>query len=83
MAAMNYWTADVVGHPVVFNGDSFECQSLEDLRLTCTFSGTAHPDEGGPVEITDGRLEVQLTTNELRDRFIEATSGAGGRAPRE
>ncbi len=81
MAGMNYWDAEGTGHPVVFNDDSFECQSLEDLLLRCTFSGTAHPNRGGPVEITDGRLEVQLTTNEVRDRFIEATSGAAGRAP--
>jgi hypothetical protein len=81
MAGMNYWDAEGTGHPVVFNDDSFVCQDLSDLRLSCTFSGTAHPDEGGPVEITDGRLEVLLTTNELRDRFIESTSGAGRRAP--
>ncbi|HJL15694.1 MAG TPA: hypothetical protein RMH99_08565 [Sandaracinaceae bacterium LLY-WYZ-13_1] len=81
MASMTYWTPEVIGHPVVLNGDSLECQSLEDLLLTCTFSGTAHPDEGGPVEIGDGRREVRLTRNELRDRFIEATSGGAGQAP--
>ncbi|GAB5541579.1 MAG: hypothetical protein SangKO_013390 [Sandaracinaceae bacterium] len=76
MAGMNYWDAEGEGHPVVFDDDSLTCQSLESLLLRCTFSGTAHPDDGGPVAITDGRLEVQLTTDALRDRFIEGTSGA-------
>lgn len=78
MATLNWWDAEDNGHPLVFNGDALQCQSLEELRLRCSFSGTARGDEG-PVEITDGRLEVLLRTNAAADTAIEVTSPLGTR----
>lgn len=58
------------------NDDTLECQSLEDLVLSCTFSGTLQAEDGdATVELTEGRAEVRLVTNELSDRFVEGTVG--------
>jgi hypothetical protein len=79
LAGMNYRDAEGTGHTVAFNDESLECQSLEELLLKCTFSGTSHVKGGGTVEITEGRLEVQLNSNAATDSFIKATSGAAKR----
>jgi hypothetical protein len=75
MPSLKYWDAEGNRYVLVFNDESLECQSLEDLVLTCTFSGTASGDAGA-VEITDGRAQVLLTTNETADAFTESTVGA-------
>lgn len=74
LASLVYRDAEGTNYTLPFR-EPLRCQSLEDLRLRCTFSGTAFGD-GGPVEITEGRLDVQLTTNDARDAIIEATGTA-------
>lgn len=56
--------------------DTLECQSLENLVLSCTFSGTLEAEEGdGTVELSAGRAQVRLVTDEVADRFVEGTVG--------
>ncbi len=74
MPALKYRDADGNRYITVFNDDSLECQSLEDLVLTCTFSGTLNGDAGS-VEITEGRLQVKLGTDELADSMLEGSVG--------
>lgn len=59
---------------VIFNDDSLECQSLEGLVLSCTFSATLNGD-AGTIEVTNGRLQVTLGSDQLADSFTDNTVG--------
>ncbi len=77
MPSLKYRDAEGGVYTLVFNDDSLECQSLDSLLLKCTFSGTLNERDGdGRLEITDGRAEVQLTTDTVSDAFVEGTVGA-------
>lgn len=76
MPGLRYEDADGNVYNRMVADDTLECLSLEDLVLTCTFSGTLEAEDGdATVELTEGRAEVRLTTNEIADRFIEGTVG--------
>ena len=76
MPGLRYKDAEGNVYNRMVTDDTLECLSLEDLVLTCTFSGTLEAEEGdATVELTEGRAEVLLVTNEIADRFIEGTVG--------
>lgn len=76
MPGLRYKDAEGNVYNRMVNDETLECQSLEDLVLSCTFSGTLEAEEGdGTVELTEGRAEVRLVTNEVADRFIDGTVG--------
>ena len=74
MPSVTYRDADGNRYLRIVNDDSLECQSLEGLQLTCTFSGTLNGDAGN-VEITEGRVQVLLGSDRLSDSLTEATVG--------
>lgn len=74
MPSLKYRNADGEHSIVIFNDESLQCQSLEGLVLSCTFSGTLNGD-AGTIEITEGRLQVTLGSDEVSDSFTEATVG--------
>jgi hypothetical protein len=77
MPNLKYRDAEGTTYMLLFNDDSLECQSLENLLLKCTFSGTLNENDGDrSIEITDGRAEVLLTTDTVSDAFVEGTVGA-------
>ena len=75
MPSLVYEDSEGTRYTALFNDESLECQSLQDLVLSCTFSATAHARRAGSVEITEGRLQVTLGTDEMADSFTEATVG--------
>jgi hypothetical protein len=76
MPGLRYEDAEGNVYNRLVNDDTLECQSLEDLVLSCTFSGTFEAEEGEEtVELTEGRAEVRLVTNEMADRFVDGTVG--------
>lgn len=79
MPAIKYRDASGNRYIRVVQDESLRCESLEDLVLTCTFSGTLRGDNGA-VEISDGRLQVKLGTDARVDAITEAI---GGRASDE
>lgn len=74
MPSVKYRDAEGNRYILIVNDESLQCQSLEGLQLTCTFSGT-HSGDAGNVEVTDGRLQVLLGSDQLSDSFTEATVG--------
>lgn len=76
MPGLRYEDAEGNVYNRMVNDDTLECQSLEDLVLSCTFSGTLEAEEDdATIELTEGRAEVRLVTNEVADRFIDGTVG--------
>lgn len=76
MPGLRYEDAEGNVYNRMVNDDTLECQSLEDLVLSCTFSGTLEAEEDdATIELTEGRAEVRLVTNEIADRFIDGTVG--------
>jgi hypothetical protein len=71
MPALNYFDESGTRHLVMFMDDSLQCQSLKDLVIACTFSGTGRSEEGSTVDITEGRLEVKLRENDVVDGIMK------------
>lgn len=56
-------------------GDTLECQSLEGLRLRCTFEAEAHSRDQ-LVHITNGQLDITLTGDAGTDAMIDRLGGS-------
>lgn len=74
MPSVKYHDAEGNMYVYIVSDESLECQSLEELRLSCTFSGTLRGD-AGQIEVTEGRLSVQLGSDAMGDAITESTAG--------